>query len=67
MNKEILEKIKKVVASNTQKAVRFSNDAVDNLKDRIMISGVKCSTFHKLGKDILNSSLENKKTIEIKW
>ena len=41
MNKEILEKIKKVVASNTQKAVRFSNDAVDFTKLKIKISDVK--------------------------
>lgn len=45
-------------------ALSFTNDAVDNMKKRIMIDGVKCSTFHKLGNEILSSSLEHKKTIE---
>ncbi len=41
MNKEILEKIKKVVTSTTQKAVKFSGDAVDFTKLKIKIADVK--------------------------
>ena len=55
---------KKGVDPSSILALSYTNDAVNNMIDRIMIDGVKCSTFHKLGNQILSSSLEDKKTIE---
>jgi len=44
-------------------AISFTNNAVDNLKEKINIENVQCSTFHKLGNEILKNQEENK-TIE---
>ena len=47
MSKEILERIRKVVASTTQKAVKFSGDAVDFTKLKIKIADTKAKLDDK--------------------